>query len=166
MGMKLDIKKFLTLKGAKLVVIGAAAGIILIILGFTLPSGGDKDESAQTGTSAPECGCRETVDETEEKLTTLIGKIDGAGSVYVAVTYENSGKSVYAYDYSGTGESVATAKASSSVEELLLEQVLTPEVRGVAVVCSGGDNPEVQLKIIRLISALLGISSQRICVTS
>lgn len=47
---------------------------------------------------------------------------------------------------------------------LLLEEY-PPKISGVAVVCVGGDNPGIQIKIIDLICSLYGISSSRVSVT-
>ena len=47
----------------------------------------------------------------------------------------------------------------------LLEQAYEPEVRGVAVVCEGGDDILVIGRITELVSVVLGIPTNRICVT-
>lgn len=40
-----------------------------------------------------------------------------------------------------------------------------PQVRGVAIVCSGEESPELQLKIVMLVSSALGVTSDKIYVT-
>lgn len=40
-----------------------------------------------------------------------------------------------------------------------------PQVRGVAIVCSGEGSPELQLKIVMLVSSALGVTSDKIYVT-
>ena len=39
-----------------------------------------------------------------------------------------------------------------------------PRVRGVAVLCKGGDDPAVRAEIVQLVSAVLGIGTHRIYV--
>ena len=39
-----------------------------------------------------------------------------------------------------------------------------PEVTGVSVACKGGDSPEIQAKLIAVISTSLNVGSNRICI--
>ena len=43
--------------------------------------------------------------------------------------------------------------------------VATATVKGVVVVCEGGDLPQVQQRIIEAVTTALNISSKRVCVT-
>lgn len=47
----------------------------------------------------------------------------------------------------------------------LVETHIEPEVKGVAVVCEGGDDITVIKRITDLVSVVLGLSTNRICVT-
>ena len=46
----------------------------------------------------------------------------------------------------------------------LAETIYQPQVRGVAVLCEGGDDVGVAARITELVSALLDLPSNRICV--
>ena len=39
-----------------------------------------------------------------------------------------------------------------------------PEIKGVVVVCDGGDNPLIQQKVIQAVTTALDITSTRVCV--
>ena len=49
-------------------------------------------------------------------------------------------------------------------EEGLPLKVILPEIKGIAIVCTGGENPVVKEQIISSLSALFNISSNRISV--
>ena len=42
--------------------------------------------------------------------------------------------------------------------------VISPRVRGAAVVCTGGDNPKVKKTVTELVSSALGIDTTKIAV--
>lgn len=83
----------------------------------------------------------------ENKLTDIIAKIDGASNINVMITLEKTEESIYG------GK---TADISATV---------TPTVRGVVVVCNGGENPIIKAKISEAVCKALGISAARVCVT-
>ena len=45
-------------------------------------------------------------------------------------------------------------------------KIISPKIRGVAVLCKGGDNPIVKEQIITAISALFDISTNKISVAT
>lgn len=102
----------------------------------------------------------------------LISQIKGAGNVNVMLTYENKGEKIFAED----SESENSTDKESSIsrkhiiidgnqgEDGLVIKEIYPEVRGVAVVCSGGDDPEVKSEISAMLSALFDIGYNRISI--
>ena len=122
--------------------------------------------------------------QTEEKLVSLIGDIDGAGRCRVMVTLENGVEYVYATEQrnnsdrtenSSQGDTSLTERddSESSVivvetengREGLLVTELQPTIRGVVVVCEGGDNEAVRSRIEQAVTVALSISSKRVCIT-
>ena len=79
---------------------------------------------------------------TVEQLEILCNSVNGVQNAKVMITYE-------AIPVSGWGSS------SSNQEKIL----------GIAIVCDGGDDPDVQLTLHKMIEALFGISSTRITVS-
>jgi stage III sporulation protein AG len=84
----------------------------------------------------------------EEKLKKAISAIDGVGELTIVVTLDSLSETVY----SERGGGVKT--------------VITPKVRGVAVICEGGGDIIVKQKIVELTSRVLGIGTTRISVTN
>lgn len=121
---------------------------------------------------------KETVNDTElaEQLTELLSKIEGAGRVKVMITYEASDEKVYAKD---TDEEIDNSPESSAGQRIKSEYIIIkgsdgegglkiksvfPTIRGVAVVCDGGNDPKVKGQIVSAVSALFDINSTRISI--
>ena len=101
--------------------------------------------------------------ELEEKVESLCLSVSGVREAEVLLTLDTSEEYVMAKDVEKNGEylkSVTVDPDGGGVELY----VITPRVRGVAVVCTGGDKPSVKKKIVSLISSALGIDSSKISV--
>ena len=55
-------------------------------------------------------------------------------------------------------------KESDGSQKALAVTEISPEIRGVVVVCGGSSDPELQQKIIDAVTTALQISSARVCV--
>lgn len=155
------------LKQYKFVIIIIVAGIILL----ALPAGDDKKE--ETVTTEGVAGGEEdfSVDALEEKLSEILSRIDGAGEVSVMLTVRSGTERILATD-TDTSENGEKSEVREEVvvistdagEEVVLIGQNYPTFQGALVVCRGGDDPEVQLQLIRALSSLTGLSSNRITV--
>ncbi len=114
-------------------------------------------------------------DELEARLTELVENIDGVGRVSVMVTLE--GSAVYSFaqdlseDVSSNGDlktqaSVVLSNKSSSIKEAIISGYTLPKIKGAAVVCEKKLSPTVLQKVIGVVSASLGISTDKIYVTN
>ena len=82
-----------------------------------------------------------------DNLHSIITKIDGVGEAQIFLTLDNNGENVY-LDNSDT-------KTKS----------ITPVVRGVVIVCDGGDDPLIVARVMSAVTKSLDISSDKVCVT-
>ena len=88
----------------------------------------------------------------------------GAGKTTVMVTLETGEEAIYALDtQSGEMQSQQTHVLLED-GSALTETVCLPQVCGVAVLCEGGGDIRVAARITELVSALLDLPSNRICV--
>ncbi len=88
------------------------------------------------------------------------------------ITLRSTSESIYAKN---TENSQSTGSSSQNSEYVIYDggngdspillQENFPDIEGVAIVCSGGDNIAVREKIIQCVSALFNISSNRISVS-
>ena len=167
-------KLFKNLKSPKLLLIGGLLGILLIFLS-TL-GGGDKTENA---IQSKNVFCAENYQaELEEDIKELVKEISGSKRVSVVVTLENTAS----YSYADTREETTTDKNSEKTnetdtelkkgyitvknangdEEALLVTATMPEIRGVAIVCEGGDSEIISEKIMNTVTAALNITKKRV----
>lgn len=122
----------------------------------------------------------------EENLKNIISEISGVGNVKVLVTLESSMQNVYATEQKKNKEAVEdknlnerskiqesnevetkyiTIKDSDGTEKALSLMQIQPSIKGVIVVCSGGDNIDVKNKVIEAVKTALNITSKRVFVT-
>ena len=152
-------------KKALITVVVGLSGMLLIML----------SELPLFATSAEDVAVNENVyhnQNLESEVEKLISKVAGAGKVSVMLTYESDEERVYAIDteneVQGENKTQNTNKHiivdNSSGEAGLVVKTIYPEIRGVAIVCSGANDPVVKSEISALVSALFDIGSNRISI--
>ena len=87
----------------------------------------------------------------------------------MVLTLDSGSRRVLAQDLEqegdGSGSStVVTIGGGSAGEAVVPLQTLAPDFRGALVVCPGGNDPQVKLRLLEAVSALTGLSSHRISV--
>ena len=148
--------------------------ILLVGAGLLLWPGGS-GHTAQTGQS--EAPPAYTAAETLRKdLEEILGQIQGVGTVRVLLTADSNGERQLAQnselrysgstaapeDYSRTSETVLLDL--NDQEAPIVTRILYPTYRGALVVCQGGDRADVKLAVTEAVSALTGLSSDRVTV--
>lgn len=152
-----------------LLVFVGALGLFLILAGNIFSPGKSEKNTSSTAPPGQETTDTQTyAAQLEQTLTTVIGSIQGAGQVQVAVTLETGPQTIYALDETDRGENGVETQHilldSDQGQDALVEVVWEPEIRGIAVVCQGADNVGVQSQIIEAVSVLTGVSSNRISI--
>lgn len=153
-------------KKAFFAVIIAFMGIMLIFLSeitFT-----EEETEKDGGNDTPYM----TEAELSCQVSDLLETIDGAGKVRVMLTYECREEIIYAVDGDISEEKGRESSSSTkhividseNGEQGLMQKVVLPKVKGVAVVCQGGADPVIKEQIISLVSALFDISSNKISI--
>lgn len=169
-------------KSRKIIIFAGILGIVLIFFsGLFKPSGTKKTKQSTQNSST-----KEYVFQLENSLKEMVSSIKGAGSTKVMVTLENSEETVYATEEKKNKEATEdktdgqlskkresddcekryiTMKDADGTERALSVTQIQPTVKGVVVVCDGGDIPEVQQRITEAIKTALNITSKRVYVT-
>ncbi len=139
---------------------GLVLGILFLTLGTILP-GRQTEDSRDTAYTV-----QYYTEELEQRITALCTSITGIEQAAVLLTLENGSEFVYARNgdsQSDGGQSWDYMILSQGDgEDPLLMTEIYPKVRGVAVVCTGGNTPAVQQTVTELLSASLGIPTHRI----
>lgn len=174
------LKKLSADKKTMFIVLAGIIGVLILVASEFIPEG-EKAKEDEEEIQVSEYNIEnhyEYAEMLEKKLTDLISSIEGAGTTKVMLTLESSSEAVYAQNDKTDMESndensekiskendYVLIKTDSSKEEALLLKIIQPEVKGVAVVCEGGDSIYVQQKIIETISAVFDINASKIKVT-
>ncbi len=113
----------------------------------------------------------------ENRLTDILKDIYGVGEVKVMLTIDDTGQNIYQSDIKKTNDSSDSGQNTSYEQQLvlikdnsgktnaLLKSTEFPKVSGVVVVCEGGDDINVQKRVIGAVTTVFDISSAKVCVT-
>ena len=149
----------------KYVLLVIAAGIVLLLL----PLGGEENP-ASGGTESQNGNGEETfrVEEMERRLEEALSRVDGAGEVTVVLTVKSGARQILAQDSSRSGEESSTStvvvSTGSGTEDAVVLQQVYPQYQGALVVCPGGGDPAVCLKLVDAVSALTGLGADKISI--
>jgi hypothetical protein len=129
-------------------------GIILILAG----SFSKKQSSTQSDFDA-----EIYTEKLEKKIEDFLKNVEGIKNANVIITLDTSKEDIYAQNQSTFDYLIIS---SSNGESGIKISEVYPTVRGIAIACTNGDNPDVQYRITEIISKYLGISSNRIKIVS
>lgn len=166
-------------RGRILLVLGIV-GLCLILLSELLAAPAAEEAILQSQSEENEV----YITNMEEKLSRLVENVSGAGKCHVMITLEQGVQYVYASEskkvvdetqsHDGTDSSKIQQKDNSErsivlleengVSRALVETSKEPQVKGVVVVCDGGNSSIVQERITQLLTTVLGIGSNQVCV--
>lgn len=148
------------LKKYKYVVVILCVGVILMLL-----PGSNRTQETPPLTQQAET----TFDlkELEGKLSQALSEIHGVGEATVVLTLRNGGEKILAQDVSeGSARESQTVIISTSGngEEAVSVKTIYPEFMGALVICDGAGNSTVKLQVLQAVSAITGLSSDRISI--
>ena len=172
------LKKYIVkLKNPKVLIIAGITGILLIYLSSFLSANQQekKVKLEENGISV-----NEYREQLQDEICGMVTEITGSKKVSVVITLESSVK----YSYADVKEEVlsnktedkseaieseyksgyVTVKTSDGGEKALIITENMPEIRGVAIVCEGGDNEIINEKIKNTVTAAFDITSKRVYV--
>lgn len=169
------INKYLKMfKNPKAIVVVGILGIAFVILSSLVST----DKSEKEVLPATSITAEEYKAVLENDIKRTVTDITGSKNVSVVITLESGIKYSYAdikeetltekqekenrTSDSGVKEGYITVKTADGGEEALLVTTEMPEVRGVAIVCDGGDNEYIVEKIQNAVTAALDINSKRV----
>ena len=143
---------------------GALLGIFLLLFG----SGAFHTKQNTTETDANDSNHEQALLDyqsyLEGKVKSICESVNGVGNVTAIVTLDSGFESIYAIETSDGNEQYVVLGSGSSASALLLTES-PPAVRGIGVVCTGGNSATVRRELTSLLSAAFHISSNRIYIT-
>ncbi len=150
-------------KSLFLVIVGIV-GVALIIFGSVK---GDKEEKIGEVLEKSDATL-EYIAAIENKIGNITEQITGSGRVQVIVSVATGSEFQYVSNEeikeNQTSKQYITIRTDEGADAPILLKEIYPEIIGISVACKGGDSPEIQAKLIRVISTTYGLSSNRICI--
>ena len=153
-----------------------AALVFVIGIGILLLPIGKTDKKAAETTTAAERSDDVYVRELEERLSSLLSQISGAGEVRVMLTLQTGSRTEYQTDTQVSSETDGTEKRSSeerktvilsegsAYDKAAVSAVRYPQFQGALIVSEGADLPSVRLALLQAVAALTGLNSSQITV--
>ena len=157
------IKKSFPTKNKLWLIVGCAVlGILLILLGNSVPQSTTKSHTDNSFDREELLRYQEYL---EERITGLCQSVAGVGSVTVIVTLEGGFEDVYATQWESGNEVYVILGSGSSASALQISRTM-PQIAGVGIVCDGGSNAAVRQELTDLLAATLHLATHRIHVTA
>ena len=108
----------------------------------------------------------------EEKLESLLGRIEGAGQVSVLLTEKEGSQTLYQTDSQTDADESGSRRTDDTVlvedenrtESGLVRQTLGPVYRGAVILCQGADDPTVKLAVVEAVRCVTGLGADQISV--
>lgn len=151
-------------KKYRLVLLIILAGVLLMLL----PAGSKKDVAEEVRQE------RETfsLEETERRMEEILGRIEGTGKLQLMLTLKSGSQLHLAEDTDRTmdgdelrtQQETVTLNRGSGYQDVVITQQVYPSYQGALVVCQGADQAAVRLAVTEAVSALTGLSSDKITV--
>ncbi len=162
-----------------IVIVAGILGVALIFIStFT---SGKQEKNQKENISSSQSAINLTDDEyklnLENSLKEIISNINGVGNINVMVTMQSSTQKEYATEKkidtesasSKTSDKTETSyikiKDSDGTEHAIPITEYAPKVRGVVVICDGGDQPFIKERVTQAVIAAVDVSSNHVYVT-
>lgn len=99
-----------------------------------------------------------TSDELEQKLSSILSKIDGVSNVSCFITYKDNGKIVPLL----TDNKEVIYNEESSKKEVLIEKTLAPEIEGIIIVAQGMSNQAIKAEISTALASVMNVPAYKV----
>lgn len=151
-------------KGSAWLLVALTAGILLFLVGSFESS---NETATVTDDKEKEYASADTYVATlERRVSELLNRMDGISEVSVIITADSCAEIIYAQNGKyQDGYLTEKEYVLSDGEEPIRVKLVYPKLRGIAVVCRGGANPVNQEKIMKLLSSLFDLPSNKVYVT-
>ena len=101
-----------------------------------------------------------SIAEEESRLTDTLRVIEGVGNARVLLSIRKSAQTEYLSDE----EKTVILSSGSGRQEPIAMRTTSPEYLGAVIVCEGGDEPDIQWKVLEVVSRFTGLRSDQITV--
>ncbi len=164
-------------KRVKIIFISGVLGIVFIFFSQFFPSDTkEKNEPQNTDYTY------EYKEDLEKSLENFVSKMEGAGKTKVLVTLDKSGETLFLKEsqndinQSGEFSSENYSKSVASSEKYVIvdgkdgrntvvKSRTVPEIKGVLIICEGGDNSHIKAEVLNAVTTVLDLNSNRVYIS-
>ncbi len=149
------------IRGIPFVAMGLLLGLILLFLPQITARSSEDAVQKLDGEAAISAYAAEL----EHRIAQMTEALTGDSSASVLVTVDCSAETVYAKETTANGkDTYQTSYLLASGNQPVPVREVTPKIRGIAVICRGGDDPQLQLAVIHMLTAAFGIAASHVFV--
>ena len=145
--------------------------LLILLLGVVLmllPTSGKNEEVSRSDQEYETF----SLEEIERRMEEILGRIEGTGKLQLMLTLKSGSQLQLAEDTDQTVDEsemsrrteTVTISRGSGTQEVIVTQQRYPVYQGALVVCQGAGQASVRLAVTEAISALTGLSSDKITV--
>ena len=135
-----------------------------------------------TSEQNPDTSTENNASDLEEKLETILAKIQGVGNVKVFINYSESSETVAMYNENSKSSTTEETDVSGGVRKVqetdsqkdiiyqenegvktpMTKKVVEPKIEGAIITAKGANNIDVKTKIIQAVEAVTGLATHKI----
>ena len=156
--MSNPLKEWSRVRGGKMILAGLLVGLLLLLFGGEMEG---KTENREEIERQEYLSVEFYTEHMEKRIEDLCRRMRGISEAHVLLTLDGSTEYVYAEDGGNSAHEYVLMQRDSAEEPLPVKEIF-PRIRGVAVVCTHGDDSAVRLAITELLSAALGIPASAV----
>ena len=161
----------------KLTVIVGIAGIMLIFFSTVFSGNKAKEDTFAEVSESETAILTQYKKELCDELGNMLASIEGVGKTKIMLTLDGTVRNIYATDndiqqretsadkQSNEKQSCIVIRQNDGSEKALTVGQLMPKIKGVLIVCEGGDDSEICERVSEAVSAALDVNKTHICVT-
>lgn len=167
-------------KAEKTIIILCVIGMALVFISGYIDFGGKKETSDNKNDTESYKA------KLENEISETVSLVSGVGRTKVMITLENGVEYIYvseenknvalSEDYvnsdrkrtsqtDNSKQNVIIVDSPGGGKEALIKTEIEPQIKGVLIVCDGGDSEEIKSEIKEILSSLLNISEKKISVS-
>ena len=140
--------------------------LLVVLAGILLMALPESEKNKEVPMTPP--AEEENITDLQSSLSTLLGKLQGAGRVQVLLTEAAGEQVLYERDEERNGDQsrkkTVLVTGSDRKEGGLVRQVIPPKYQGAVVLCQGADSASIRLAIVEAVSSATGLTSDKITV--
>ena len=148
-------------------ILAAIVGVSLLLVGNIMSKNDNSEVENNYFCDMSSLDANAFAQDVEHRVEQICAQVGGVGNVSAVVSLGGGYRAIYATDSqisnsSHKNQTVLTGNGSS--EKALIIGYQNPEIVGIGIVCSGGDDAQKRADIIALVAASFNISTNKIYV--